>query len=184
MPLLAAGALLSGCSREARSEVQEALDFRTALLAAERCAFSADVSADFGERVCDFTLSCAYEPEADRAELTVSAPESIAGISAAVEGAEAQVSFDEVSLELGTTAGGHLAPLRLPQLLGSAWAYGYVEAQAKEGDGWLVSYRLGSDEEALLCQTWFTAQMTPVAAEIYSEGLCVLRAELENFSTA
>lgn len=173
--------VLTGCGASEEDVVQEALNFRTSLLAADHCTFAADVTADYGERVGNFVLECTYTPSSNEAELTVTAPESIAGISAAVDGETADVNFEDVSLELGTLAGGQVAPLQLPQLLGDAWTYGYVESQSEEGEGYLVTYRSGYDQEELLVFTRFDAEMTPFQAEIYCDGVCVLTAALTGY---
>lgn len=172
---------LGGCAASEDGAVQEALDFRTSLLAADSCTFTADVTADYGQRVGNFTLECAYTPETNGAELTVTSPDSIAGISAAVDGDKANVIFEDVSLELGTLAGGQVAPLQLPQLLGDAWTYGYVDSQSEEGDGILVTYRSGYDDEELLVFTRFDSSMTPIQAEVYCDGICVLTAALADY---
>lgn len=180
--LAGAGLLLSACAGSQDGEVQRALDFRTSLLASEQCTYTADVTAEVGQRVYDFTLDCSYHPQDDHAELTVVAPDTIAGIAAAVEGETAQVSFEDTSLEFGTMAGGRIAPLQLPQLLGNAWTYGYVESQAKEQDGWLVTYRVGyGNDERLIC-TRFDEEMTPLQSEVYYDGSCVLTAEIKSYS--
>lgn len=183
LPLAAGLMLLTACG-EAAEPVQEALEFRTALLSADACAFTAQVTADMGERVYEFTLDCGYDPETNGAALTVTAPEAIAGIAATVDGEASSVAFDGVALELGTLAGGRLAPLELPQVLGEAWAYGYVESQAQEGDGWLVTYRSGYDDEELLVLTAFDGGMVPLRAEVYADGVLALSAELAGFSAA
>ena len=184
--LLAAALCLavSGCAGSEDGAVQEALNFRTSLLAADHCTFTAEVTADYGERVGNFTLVCTYTPGTNGAELTVTAPESIAGITAAVDGEEANVTFEDVSLELGTLAGGQVAPLQLPQILGDAWTYSYVESQSEEGDGILVTYRCGYDEEELLVFTRFDTSMTPVQAEVYCDGICVLTAALSDYTVS
>lgn len=173
--------LLTGCGAEKGDPVQEALDFRTAVLAAETCSFQAEVSADFGDRVYEFALDCAYHPQENDAELTVTAPESLAGICATVDGETASVTYEDVSLELGTMAGGHVAPMQLPQLLGDAWAYGYIESQAREGDGFLLTYRTGYDQEELMVRTVLNGERTPVQAEVYYDGVCVLTAEISEY---
>lgn len=176
--------LLTACDPAQEAAVQEALTFRTDLLASEACTYTAEVTADFGERLYAFTLDCTYHPADNGAELTVRAPEAIAGIAASVDGETATVRFEDVALELGGLAGGRVAPLQLPQLLGDAWAYGYVESQAAEGDGWLVTYRTGYEQEELLVFTRLDAGLTPVQAEIYADGVCVLTAELSDFGAA
>lgn len=178
--LAAVAVLLAGC-QSGESEVQQSLDFRVRLLEAASCGFCADVRADFGDKAALFSLDCVYQPQDSAAELTVTAPDSIAGISAAVEGGDAVVSFDGVRLELGTLANGRVTPLQLPKLLGDAWAYGYIESQTKLNDGWLSSYRSGYGDDELLVYTWFNEQLVPTEAEVYYEDTRLFSAELTNF---
>ncbi len=173
--------LLSSCSGP-QDAVQEALDFRVRLLGAKECRFSADVTADFDERVCDFSLDCVYAPQENEASLTVTAPDSIAGITATVAGGEAEVSFDWLRLELGTLPGGGAVPLQLPRILGDAWAYGYVESEAEISGGRLVTWRAGSADDELLVYTWFDEQGVPTEAEVYAGTERVLSAQINAFS--
>ena len=174
--------LLSSCAATQDEPVQKALDFRVMLLGSAQCAYTAEVSADFGERIYEFTLECAYNPKEDTAELTVTEPEPIAGVRASTDGTDGMLEFEEVSLALGTVGDSRLAPMQLPQLLGDAWAYGYIESQTEAGDGCQVTYRTGYDEDELLVYTWFDADMAPVRAEIYCDELCVLSADIAAFS--
>lgn len=179
--LLAAALLLGGC-QSGESEVQESLDFRVKLRDSASCSFTAGVRADFGDKAAQFSLDCVYQPQDSAAALTVTGPDSIAGITATVEGGDATVSFDGVRLELGTLANGRVAPLQLPKLLGDAWAYGYIESQAKLTDGWLTSYRSGYGDDELLVYTWFNEQLVPTEAEIYYDDTRLLSAELKGFA--
>lgn len=176
--MLAAVLVFAGC-QSGKSEVQESLDFRVKLLDSSACSFTADVRADFGGKAAQFSMDCVYDPQDSSAELTVTGPDSIAGISASVEGGDALVSFDGVRLELGTMANGRVAPLQLPKLLGDAWAYGYIESQAKLTDGWLASYRSGYGNDELLVYTWFNEQLVPTEAEVYYDDTRLLSAELK-----
>lgn len=162
--------------------MQRALDFRAALLASESCSYSADVTADFGARVYQFSLSCTYHSQENNAALTVTAPETIAGIQAEIDGETAAVTFEDVALELGTMAGGHVAPMQLPQIIGEAWTYGYLETLSEVENGYLVTARTGYDEEELLIYTYYDLQMSPTRAEVFYDGDCVLSAAIENFS--
>ena len=173
---------LASCGNKAEEQVQQALDFRAAVLGASTCGFTADVTADYGESVYDFTLEADYDPAERSTALTVTAPDSIAGICATIDGTDAELQFEEVSLVLETTGSSHIAPLRLPQILGDAWCYGYVESLSKEDEAILVTYRSGYDAEELLVYTWFDLRMNPERAEIYDQETCVLAAEIEDFS--
>lgn len=180
--ILAFCMLLSGCGAQKNEPVQPALDFRTLVMGAERCAYSAEVEVDFGQRVYRFTVDCSYLPEDGNAEISVTSPDTIAGITATVDGETAQIEFDGTSLELGTMAGGHLAPMQLPQLLGRAWTGDYIVSVAEGDDGWSATYQSGSDDAQFEIVTYFTAQNAPSAAEIYCDDVRVLTAKIDNFS--
>ena len=66
---------LTGCA--AKSPAQQPLTFRTALLEAGGCSFTAAVTADYGETTADFTLDASFAPDTG-ASLTVTAPENLA----------------------------------------------------------------------------------------------------------
>ena len=179
--LLACLLLFSSC-KGSGGELQEALDFRTALLDATSCGFTAEVTADYGQRVYEFSLDCTYHQQENTAELEVIAPETISGIKASVDGEDASVSFEDTVLSFGTMAGGHVAPLQLPQLLGDAWVYGYLETVSKSDDGQLATYRTGYGDNELLIYTYFDSDMKPTRAEVYYDDQCVLRAKLSDYS--
>ena len=75
--------LLSACS--AKRPAQPPLTFRTALLQSGGCSFTAAITADYGESAASYTLDCVFSPETG-ASVTVTEPESIAGIQAHVPG--------------------------------------------------------------------------------------------------
>ena len=86
----------------------------------------------------------------------VTAPETIAGITAHVKDSTADVSFDNTQLGLGSLANGRLAPLAAPYVLGQSWAGAYIDSTGTE-DGLLrATYRLGYDKQELVVDTWFT----------------------------
>lgn len=173
------------CScRPARPNVRPSrpLTFRTALLQSGGCSFSAAITADYGESDASFTLDCVFSPETG-ASVTVTEPESIAGIQAQVKDTAASVSYDGMQLGLGSLANGNLAPLAAPYVLGQCWAGEYIDATGTE-DGLLrTTYRMGYEEKELVVDTWFSQEpFTPVRAELSYEGRMVLRADISAFS--
>ena len=58
--------LLTGCA--AAEPAQLPLSFRTQLLQAGACSFTAEIRADYGDTVVPFTLACSWTP--DGTELT------------------------------------------------------------------------------------------------------------------
>ena len=145
-------------------------------------ARTAAITADYGESAASFTLDCVFSPETG-ASVTVTEPESIAGIQAQVKDTAASVSYDGMQLGLGSLANGNLAPLAAPYVLGQCWAGEYIDATGTE-DGLLrTTYRMGYEEKELVVDTWFSQEpLTPVRAEISFEGRMVLRTDISAFS--
>lgn len=158
--------------------MQKALDFRTRLLESGGCQFSCMVRADYGERVYDFALDCSYDGEDGK--LTVTAPENIAGITAVVDGDDASLEFEGLSLRYGELANGHLAPLTIPWLLGSTWAEDYISLVGTEEEKTRITYLKGYHEEEITIDTWLRDTI-PVCAEISYDGRRVLTINIENF---
>ena len=159
--------------------MQTALDFRTRLLASKGCAFTCQVEADYGDRVYGFTLNCSYDGK-DGA-LTVTAPETIAGIRATVDGSDACLEFDGISLEFGRLANGHVAPLMIPWLLGSAWTEDYISAAGQDGLRTRVTWLKGYNDEELGIDTWFEEKI-PVYAEVSYDGKRAITIRIQDFS--
>ena len=76
-------ALLGGCSKT-ESENDLALQLRSDFLAMDGCSGTMDVTADYGQRVYEYTVSFS-STQKDGMTLVITAPEEVAGITATVE---------------------------------------------------------------------------------------------------
>lgn len=174
--------VLSGCAAEQNNrQLQQAVEFRAAVMAAETCQFSADVTVNFSDHVYQFTLACTYLPDGE-AVLSVVEPESIAGISARISPDGADVEYDGVMISFGQLANGHVAPMALPWVLGNAWTKGYISSAGKDGDSTLITCLLGYEEKQLTVETWLGEGNVPVHSEIYYDGQCCITAVLRDFN--
>ena len=70
---------LSGCSGRTK-ELDRAMGLRAQLLGCVECRFDAAVTADYGDEIYTFSMTCAGDHKGDLA-FTVTAPETIAGIT-------------------------------------------------------------------------------------------------------
>ena len=173
--------MLTGCAgTELAKPSQKALDFRTALMEAGGCSFTADITADYGARVYEFTLDCEYTVGGE-AHLTVTKPETIAGIAATVSADGATVEFDGASLDFGQMANGYVAPLAAPWILGNCWTAEYISSAGADGDLERVTYLQGYHEEELTLDTWLDRSGVPVRCEISWNGSRCLTIDLTNF---
>ena len=101
--------LLTGCANAMVSEAEElALSIRGEYLAMDSCAVRASVTADYGQRVYQYEMAAAVNGE--EIVLTLSAPETVAGLTARITGEDSRLEFDGVSLETGPWTGTALPP--------------------------------------------------------------------------
>ena len=83
--------LLAGCGQPGVSEAEElALTIRGEYLAMDRCAVQVSVTADYGQRVYQYELAAAVSGE--ETVLTLSAPETVAGLTARITGEDSRLA--------------------------------------------------------------------------------------------
>lgn len=168
--------LLCACGRSETNPVQAPMDFRGTLLSQGGCRFVAEACAETGDRVWELTLDCTLDAEGS-GTVTVLAPETIAGITAQIDGADGSLCYDTLVLGLGTLPDSTLAPAAAPGRLVLAWARDWIASAGTEDESLLVCY----SAEALEIRTRFGADGTPVQAELLQNGKTCFSAELHNF---
>ena len=178
--------LLAGCGGAGVSEAEElALTIRGEYLSMENCAVQAAVTADYGQRVYEYQLTAAVTGE--ETVLTLTAPETVAGLTARITGEENRLEFDGVSVETGPLDGQGLSPVSsIPALLESARS-GYITACALEEDGAVLRVDCGSPEGAPGSGTetvlWFDpSSHALVRGEISVDGFRVISCEFSGFT--
>ena len=178
--------LLTGCGSGTVSEAEElALAIRGEYLAMDSCALRASVTADYGQRVYQYELAAAVNGE--DTVLTLSAPETVAGLTAHITGKDSRLEFDGISVETGPLDGNGLTPVSaLPALLEAARG-GYIAACALEEDGTLLRVDCGdpaaspgSGTETVL---WFDASTHALArGEVSVDGFRAISCEFLEFT--
>lgn len=169
--------ILTGCAGK-RDPTQGALDFRTALMEAGGCSFTADVTAQVDDRVYNFTLDCVHS--GDGTAITVTAPEIIAGITAKVQAGQTQLEYDGAILEFGKLANGTVSPVAAPGLLAQCWTGAYIAFEGSDGDQERVTYLRGYNDEELAVDTWLLDGI-PTYAEVSYEDVRCITAAIHNF---
>lgn len=178
--------LLAGCGTAGVSEAEElALTIRGEYLAMDRCAVQAAVTADYGQRVYQYEMAVSVNGE--ETSLTLSAPETVAGLTARLSREENLLEFDGVSVETGPLDGDGLTPVSaLPALLEAARS-GYITACALEEDGTLLRVDCGDPAGSPGTGTeivlWFDAAAhTLVRGEVSVDGFRVILCEFSGFT--
>lgn len=166
IPLL----LLVGCG-EREAEPEDAFaSFREEMQAAGRIGTTADLTADFGGTVSEYTLS--VESDGEETTVTVTAPELIAGVTATVRAGETSLAYDGVMLGAGPLDDEGTTPVSALPVILRAMAEGYAELYWNDGSYAAARFYVG---ETTACTVWLAPETrTPVAAEIASDGRTVI----------
>lgn len=189
LAILLCGAMLLLAACGAPSAADEALIAREAMLQYEQISGNATLTADYGLRVYDFGVTFSYQKDGD-ITLTLTAPETVSGISATLEQGTSALHFDDMQIETGALTDSGLSPLgAIPRLFSEA-KEGYISACAFETLGeqqvLRVDYRNadaqpGTGEEVSI---WFDAtSYLPLQAELLSDGYRVVAVQFETIET-
>ncbi len=174
------GAMLCACNGQRDFDpAQQALAFRQDVMQ-NVCSFEAELSADFGDTVCQFALSCVHTPGSGT-EMIITAPETLAGLTASASEEGAKLVFEGTEAAFGTLAGLGLSPMTAPELLAQGWENGYIQYTGLE-DGLLhVTYLCGYDEDEYRADTWFQ-DGAPVRAELSCDGQMAVQIDVTDFN--
>lgn len=178
--------LLTGCGKAGGSEAEElALTIRGEYLAMDNCAARAVVTADYGQRVYRYEMAVSVTGE--ETLLTLSAPETVAGLSARMTGGENLLEFDGVSVETGPLDDSGLTPVSAVPALLEAAKSGYITACALEEDGSVLRVDCGdpagSPGTGAETALWFDAATHALMrGEISSDGFRVILCEFSDFT--
>jgi hypothetical protein len=145
-------------------------EFLTRAQGAASISLEAELTALSGEKVLEYTLSCGYTDH--EAQVSVLAPESLAGITATVSGQELDLSYQGAALETQLLTEGGIAPVSvLPQML-SALETGHLDRLGKgdwEGTPCITAELLV--EDSLTVALWLEEEsLTPLYGELWENG--------------
>ena len=160
--LLALPALLCACAgKPAKQDLaQPALDFRQALLE-NGCSFEAEITADFEDYVYSFTLSCEEDSDGSM-QMRILAPDTLAGITAQIEGERAKLVFGDTEVA-------------------QAWRSGYMQFSGTEDGALHVTYLCGYGEDEIRVDTWFS-DGAPVRADLSCDGHTTVQIDVTDFN--
>lgn len=170
--------LLTSCGGR-ETTLQDALTFRSVLQEHGGCSFTANVVTEIEDRGYAFSLDAVYT--GGNVELTVTAPDSIAGIHARVMAEDAVLEFEDAALDFGKLDDAMASPLYAPYVLGVCWETAYIDCAGEDGECYRVTHRLGYEDAELIAETWFRGGV-PERAEIYRNEILLLSAGIENFT--
>lgn len=172
--------LLCGCSGES-GEMQRCLKFRENLLASRGCSFTAEITADFGDKTYAFALDC-HGNEDGSLSFCVDQPDSISGIRGTLSAVGGKITFDEDrAIAFPMLAEGEVSPVSAPWLLYNTLRSGYISACGMEGERLRITLNDSYEEESLQVDVWLDSNNRPEFAEILWQGRRVLSISVSNY---
>ena len=171
--------LLTGCAGK-NEPLEKGLAFREMLLASSGCSFTAEVTADYGDKVQIFTMQCTANQQGSL-EFTVIAPESISGVAGHVDSDGGKLDFADMVLAFPLLAEETLSPVSAPWIMVSALREGYLTSACMEGDILRLTLNDDYDADALQLDIWLDKENRPVQADIMQEGKRILTVVVTDF---
>lgn len=178
--------LAPGCSGGAKGTTAEqlALEIRGDYLAAREISAQAVLTADYGQRVYEYTMDIHLDPEVTT--LTITAPEHAAGICARLEQELGTLTYQELSVETGPLDPQGLTPVCAVPALIEAARSGYITACSLEDPGTLrvdcgqPDQPPGSGREIVL---WFSPDTAALlGGEILVDGFRCISCRFTQFT--
>ena len=178
LPLLLTVVFLGGCAQTPK-EMERALALRARLLQASACTFNAEITADYGEILHSFGMTCSGDSQGN-VTFCVTAPESIAGITGGISRQGGALTFDDTALYFDLLADGQLSPVSAPWVLVKALRGGNMTSAGVENGQLRISVDDSYEEDALNLDVWLDASDVPQRADICYAGKRILSLKLEN----
>lgn len=149
---------------------------RSAILQAQRCEFTVKVTADYGQTLYTFVLDCIADPEGNVA-FTLSAPETIAGISGNITADGGNLTFDDTVLYIPMLTDDQITPVSAPWILMRTLRSGYITSCAEGRITIDDSYA----DDALKLDITLGSDSLPAMAEVYWKNRRFLTMEVLSF---
>ena len=167
--------LLIGCS--GKEHMDAALALRAAILQASTCSFQTVITADYGDMIYSFSMDCVAD-EKGNVTFTVTAPQTIAGITGVISTDGGKLTFDDVTLAIPMLTDDQITPVSAPWILMRTLRGGYISSCGK--DGLIIDDSYADD--ALRLHITLNDASLPDAAEVYWKTRKILTIEVENFT--
>ncbi len=179
---------LAACGRGAASEDALALEARTQYLEMSTCGGEVLLTADYGDRMYEYTVSFTWQQGGEMA-LEITAPQELQGVKARIAPGETYLEYDGASLETGPLDTMGLSPMAgafetLKELQG-----GYIASACSERLGERDCLRLNLQDpqsqagEGRGTVIWLEKESNQlIQSELTQEGATLLRCQFLSFT--
>ncbi|MBQ6839199.1 MAG: hypothetical protein IJO45_00725 [Oscillospiraceae bacterium] len=169
---------LCGCGADT---LDQAMAMRTQLQSSSGCSFDATITADYGDVLYEFGMQCITD-EVGNLSFTVTAPETIAGITGTVNDEGGKLTFDDQALMFELLADGQVTPVSAPWLLIKTLRGGYLNTCSHTDNGFMVIIDDSYEDNALQLDIWVSEDNCPLSAEILYDGRRIVSLAVSNFT--
>ena len=171
--------LFTGCTGKGQ-ELDHVMALRGAMLGAETISFQAEVTADYGDALHEFSVECQGDNRGDL-RFEVIGPESISGITGEFASGQGKLTFDDVALAFPLLADGQISPVSGPWIFLKTLLGGYLTSCCQEGEYLRVTIDDSYADDALQLDIWLDEDEDPVRAEISFDGRRIVTMDIEDF---
>ncbi|MDR1736449.1 MAG: hypothetical protein LBR85_06240 [Oscillospiraceae bacterium] len=172
--------LLPGCrTKENAGRGEKIQDYFADL---QKFSFGGTLRTDYGDRVIDFGLDCAFNGGEIR--VAVTSPEYLRGVAATLKPGSVTLEYDSFILETGQLPGTGLSPLEIIPFMLSQWGAGYVTSQSAETLDGAQCHRMTFAKDNTEVNAWFSKDNAPIQCELIADGALVARLSISDFSVS
>lgn len=169
---------LTGCGAD-DDALDRAMALRAKLLGSD-CSFDTEITADYGDEICTFSVYCEGNGEGNLG-FRVTAPEAIEGITGVIDQGGGKLTFQDTALAFPLLADDQLSPVSAPWVFFTTLRGGYLTAAGMEDELLRLTIDDSYEEDALTVDIWLDETDTPVRAEILYDGRRILTLTISNF---
>jgi hypothetical protein len=170
---------LSGCS-STENELDTGMQLRSKILQASQCSFSAEITADYGDRIFFFTTACKTD-NMGNVFFTVTAPDTISGISGNLSGESGNLIFTDMAVAFPLLAEDLPSPISAPWLFLNALRSGFIASACTEDNRIRLSVDDTFEDNALRLDIWLGSDQLPRDVDILWDGNRILTMRITEF---
>ncbi len=179
LSLLCVVFLLGGCGKK-DTLPDKIMSFRQRLLNGG-CVFDTEITADYGDRTYTFAMNCKMEKDGS-VVFTVTAPESIAGITGVMSEMSGGLTFDDQVLAFEMLADGQITPVSAPWHMLEALRGGFLHGYCETDEGMLVQINDSYKGENLLSEIHMDREGNLLSCELYWSERRFMTLSVSNFA--
>lgn len=177
--LLVIALILTGCAK-GDSELERGMELRTKLLRASGVVFDAEITADYGDKLQQFSMSCQADGQGN-VHFAVTDPQTIAGITGEIAEGSGVLTFEDTALHFELLTDEQLSPVSAPWILIKTLRSGYLKSAGMEEELLRLTIDDSYEEDALQLDVWLNEADVPLRAEILYDGKNILSLTVSSF---